>query len=402
MPIYRYKAVNAKQHKSYGQVIAFNDNDAKYRINRLGLDPIWIVDATDSLYNRIWLWLNRVRGKDLVVFSRQFSLLISSNVGVVEALVTVQEQTANIKLKNIMSQVAFEVDAGMLLSEAMRKHGGRIFSNFFINVIHAGETSGKLDEVLNYLADEMEKDYDLTSKFKSAMIYPTIVLIGLVGVGFIMMLFVMPQLTAILQETGATLPWATRAVIWAVDFLQKYIVGILIFIVLFFLGLRFFMRSDFGRLKVDYFKLHVPVVGQLFRLVYLVRFCRSFSTLLRGGVNLTRSLEVSSDIVRNRIYQRLIADSIKEVNEGNSVSSVFMASREIPKMIPQMMSIGEKTGNLDTVLDKISVFYSRELSAKLNNLGVILEPLVMVILAIGVGIMVAAIILPMYNIATSF
>jgi len=252
------------------------------------------------------------------------------------------------------------------------------------------------------LADEMEKDYDLTSKFKSAMIYPTIVLVGLVGVGFIMMLFVMPQLTAILQETGAELPVATKIVIWAVDFLNKYIVGIIIFVVLFFVGFRLFIKSSFGRLKIDYFKLHIPVIGKLFSLVYLIRFCRAFSTLLRGGVSLTRSLEISGDIVRNKIYQNLITRTIEQINEGSSVSSVFITSHEIPKMIPQMMAIGEKTGNLDTVLEKISVFYGRELAAKLGNLGVIIEPLIMIILAVGVGIMAAAIILPMYNVATSF
>jgi len=402
MPIYRYKAINSTGKTIRGQVISYNDEAAARRVNSLGLDVVWIIDATNNIFNRFFLWLQRIKTKDLVIFSRQFSLLISSNVGLVDALATVQDQTENLKLKSILAEVTYEVDGGALLSDALHKKGGRVFSPFFINVIHAGETSGKLDEVLTYLADEMEKDYDLTSKFKSAMIYPTIVMVGLVGVGFIMMLFVMPQLTAILKETGAQLPWATLVVIAAVDFLNKYLVLVLLAIVAFFVAFKFFVQSDFGRIKVDYVKLHVPVVGKLFRLVYLIRFCRAFSTLLKGGVSLTKSLEISGDIVRNKIYQKLIDSTIDQVNEGSSVSSVFMTSREIPKMIPQMMAIGEKTGNLDTVLDKISVFYGRELNAKLNNLGVIIEPLIMMILAVGVGIMVAAIILPMYNVATSF
>lgn len=402
MPIYRYKAVNSKGKNIHGEIISYNDEAAERRVASLGLEIVWIVNTTDSIINRFWLWLQRVKTKDLVIFSRQFSLLVSSNVGIIESLAIVQEQTENIKLKAILSEVAFEVDGGALLSEALHRKGGNIFSPFFINVIHAGETSGKLDEVLNYLADEMEKDYDLTSKFKSAMIYPTIVLIGLVGVGLIMMLFVMPQLTAILQETGAELPWATKAVIWVVDFLNKYIVGVIIFVAVAIAAFKFFVKSDFGRLKVDYFKLHFPVIGRLFQLIYLIRFCRAFSTLLKGGVSITKSLEVSGDIVRNKVYQKLISGTIEQVNEGSSISSVFMTSNEIPKMVPQMMAIGEKTGNLDSVLEKISVFYNRELTAKLNNLGVIIEPLIMIILAVGVGIMVAAIILPMYNVATSF
>ncbi len=402
MPIYRYKAVNSQGKAIRGQVISYNEEAATHRVESLGVELVWLVDATNNIVNRFWLWLQRVKSRDLVVFSRQFSLLISSNVGMVEALATVQEQTENLKMRNILAEVTYEVDGGALLSDALHKKGGRIFSTFFTSVIHAGETSGKLDEVLNYLADEMEKDYDLTSKFKSAMIYPAIVLIGLVGVGFIMMLFVMPQLTAILEETGAQLPWSTRFVIWVVAFLNKYIVAIVIFIVAFFIAFRLFVKSEFGRMRVDYIKLHIPVIGKLFRLVYLIRFCRAFSTLLRGGVSITKSLEISGDIVRNKVYQKLITNTIEQVNEGSSVSSVFIASREIPKMVPQMMAIGEKTGNLDAVLEKISVFYGRELAAKLNNLGVILEPLIMMILAVGVGIMVAAIILPMYNVATSF
>jgi len=402
MPIYRYKAVNPQGKNIRGQVISYNEEAAIHRVESLGVELVWLVDATNNIVNRFWLWLQRVKSRDLVVFSRQFSLLISSNVGMVEALATVQEQTENLKMRNILAEVTYEVDGGALLSEALRQKGGKLFSAFFTSVIHAGETSGKLDEVLNYLADEMEKDYDLTSKFKSAMIYPAIVLTGLVGVGFIMMLFVMPQLTAILQETGAQLPWSTRFVIWVVAFLNKYIVSVLIFMAAFFIAFRLFVKSEFGRMRVDYFKLHVPVIGKLFRLVYLIRFCRAFSTLLRGGVSITKSLEISGDIVRNKVYQKLITNTIEQVNEGSSVSSVFIASRDIPKMVPQMMVIGEKTGNLDAVLEKISVFYGRELAAKLNNLGVILEPLIMMILAVGVGIMVAAIILPMYNVATSF
>ncbi|PIT94832.1 hypothetical protein COT98_02040, partial [Candidatus Falkowbacteria bacterium CG10_big_fil_rev_8_21_14_0_10_39_9] len=156
MPIYRYKAVNPQGKNIRGQVISYNEEAAIHRVESLGVELVWLVDATNNIVNRFWLWLQRVKSRDLVVFSRQFSLLISSNVGMVEALATVQEQTENLKMRNILAEVTYEVDGGALLSEALRQKGGKLFSAFFTSVIHAGETSGKLDEVLNYLADEME------------------------------------------------------------------------------------------------------------------------------------------------------------------------------------------------------------------------------------------------------
>jgi type IV pilus assembly protein PilC len=402
MPIYKYKALDYRRHSVYGKIVAISEDDAATRITHSGLTPVWLSDISNSLYNRLQLLLVRINNKDLVIFSRQFSLLVSSGVGIVESLTVIESQTDNFKLKHIISAVAHEVDGGSPLSTALQKAGRHSFSDFFVNVIHAGETSGQLSDVLGYLADEMEKDYDLGSKFRNAMIYPIIVMIGMVVVGFVMMLFVMPQLTDILQETGAQLPLSTRIVIWVVDFIKSYLVAILIVMAGIIYGLRLFSKTDFGKTRIDSVKLHLPVFGAIFSYIYLVRFCRSLGMLLKGGVSMTRGLEISGNIGSNRVYQKLVQKAVKVVSEGGSVSSVFLASHDIPKMIPEMMAIGEKTGNLSDVLEKISVFYSRELAAKLNNLSVLLEPLIMVVLAVGVGVLVSAIILPMYNIAGSF
>ena len=402
MAIFSYQAINFRGQRVKGKIVALNQGDAEKRLDNRGFRIQKLYDVSSGLGSRLAFLYERIHSRDLVVFSRQFSLLVSSDIGVVDALMTIVEQTENPRFQNIITEVAFEVNGGALLSDALKQKGSKIFSSFYVNVVAAGETSGKLDEVLSYLADEMEKDYDLVSKFKSAMIYPAVVLCGMVGVGFIMMYFVMPNLTAILEETGAPLPWATRVVITAVHFFQNYLWLIILFIVLAIFSFRVIMKTEVGRLQFDTIKLRLPVVGKMYKLVYLIRFCRSFGTLLRGGVTIIRSLEVSSDVVRNRFYQKLIEKTMKAVSEGDSVSTVFTTSSYIPRMIPQMMAIGERTGHLDSVLEKISEFYSRELSEKVNNLGVVLEPLVMIILGVGVAIMVAAIILPMYNIATSF
>jgi len=255
---------------------------------------------------------------------------------------------------------------------------------------------------LLYLADELEKDYDLLSRFKSAMIYPAFVISGLVAVGFIMMYYVMPELTSIIQETGAPLPWSTLVVISVVDFFREFFWLILIVIIGAIVGFQLGIRTPWGRKQFDTFKISFPIVGPLFKLLYLIRFCRAFSTLLYGGVTMTKSLEVSSDVVRNQVYKDIINQALKEVSEGHSVSQAFAASDYVPKMVAQMMFIGERSGKLDEVLEKISVFYGRELDAKTTNLNAILEPVIIIVMGIGVAIMVSAIILPMYSVATSF
>jgi type IV pilus assembly protein PilC len=269
-------------------------------------------------------------------------------------------------------------------------------------VVRSGESSGRLDEVLAYLADEMEKDYDMTSKIKGAMIYPAFVLTGLFAVGVVMMVVVVPKLTDVLQETGAELPASTKIVIAVSDFLVGYWWSLGFFLVGGFFLLRFFGRTEGGRRVFDMAKLKLPVFGKLFQLIYIVRFTRSLNTLIVGGVTIAKSLDVISDIVGNVVYKDLILESKKAVEEGSSLSKVFMASDEIPKMVPQMITVGEKTGKLDLVLKRITEFYSREIMNLLNNLMTLLEPLVMIVMGVGVGLMVAAVLMPMYNLASQF
>lgn len=401
MPIYDYKAFNLLKKRVKGQLIAFDEDDVRHRLKANGLELISTSSFSDSLSGKLTMFLNRVKNKDLVIFSRQFSLMVSSDIRIVEALMITADQTDNLRLKSVLAEAAFEVNAGSQLSEALAAFGN-IFSGFYINLLKAGESSGQLSETLDYLADEMEKDYDMTSKFKGAMIYPAIVISGLVGVGFVMMFFVMPQLTDIMQETGAKLPLATRIVIGISDFLGAYAWMIGVFLVVSLVAARSFYKTAVGRRQFDKFLIHMPLFGKLFSYTYLIRFCRSFGTMLKGGVTITRGLEVSADVVRNTVYKDLINETLEAVTDGASVASVFSRSTEIPKMLPQMMSVGEKVGHLDIVLDKVADFYSRELKAKLDNINTIMEPVIMIVMGVGVGIMVAAVIMPMYNVATSF
>lgn len=401
MAIFSYKAKARDGKTKTGTIVTIDENAAVKSLNHKGLDVYFLKESSGDLGFRIESLFNPAKARDLIIFSRQFSIMISSNVPIVEALSVIIEQTSNISFKVILSDVAYDVDNGSFLSDALKKHP-KIFSEFYCNVVKAGETSGKLDEILQYLSDEIEKDYDLTKRFKGALIYPAFILTGLTIVGFVFIFFVLPELTKILEETGATLPLPTRIVIAVTNFLRNYYIYIGVAVVILIFALRYFLKTTTGKRMRDVFYVKMPLLGKVFQLIYLVRFCRSFGTLLKGGVSVTKSLEIVGDIVRNSVYRDILIETVENINEGGSIVSVLERSEYVPKMIPEMMSVGERSGRLDEVLEETAKFYDKDVNNKLANLNAIIEPVIMVIMGLGVGVMVAAVILPMYNMASQF
>ncbi len=401
MAIFRYLATDEAGRKKRGRVIGLSDSDALNRLKKQELNPLSVTDITGTLDIKFLMLIAPIKIKDLVIFVRQFSVMISANVTVVEALMILVDQTSNLTLKNMVSEIAFEVDSGSFLSEAFGKRP-QIFSNFFVNIVRSGETSGKLDEVLNYLADEMEQNYDMIAKVKGAMIYPIFIILALVGVSIVLMVYVIPNLTSILTETNAVLPLSTRVVIATSNFFKEYLWLVGLGTVGLGFGLKYFSKTEFGSRQIDILKLRIPIFGNLFKYIYLMRFTRSLSTLVKGGVTITKSLEITAEVIGNVIYKELILDTLASINDGNPIYLVMDRSSYVPKMVPQMIAVGEKTGKLDTVLDRVTSFYGRETSNMLDNLSKLMEPIIMVIMGVGVGIMVAAVIMPMYNLASQF
>jgi len=403
MPIFKYKASSAGNKTSSGLVEAANESAAYEFLESKGLAVTSLKEGAQPLGGNfsISVFLNRIKPKDIVIFSRQFSVLISANVTLVQALKILSDQIENKQLQAVVTGVAEEIDGGARLSDSLARRP-EVFSNFYINVVKSGETSGKLDEVLNYLADELEKDYDMTSKIKGAMIYPAFIISGLAIVGIFMMVSVVPKLTAVIIESGGQLPFATKVLIGLSAFLTKFWLALLIAMAAAFFGLRYFLKTSQGKKFFDNLLLRLPIFGTLFQRIYLVSFTRSLQTLLLGGVNISKALAITAEVVTNDVYRDLIKNTIKEVEDGNSISSVFETSEQIPKMVSQMMSIGERSGRLDTVLGRITDFYTREVNNIIANLMTLMEPIIMVVMGVGVGFMVAAIILPMYQMASSF
>src|SRR3989339_297997 len=405
MPRYKYKAKSRQGQSFQGVVEAEDENEASQVLDERGLEVVYLEYAGESEKEKSKTlnlpFLNQVKRKYVVIFSRQLSVMISANVSVVQSLRILIEQTSNPKLKKIVTDIADNVESGVKLSDALDRHSD-VFSHFFVSMVQSGETSGKLDEVLEYLADQEEKDYDLVSKIKGAMIYPIFIICGLTLVGTAMMIFVIPQLTSMLTASGATLPLTTRVLIGTSDIMRNYWWALLVGLGGLFFGFRYVSKTPQGKEIIDSFKLKIPVFGNLFKMIYLVRFTQSLSTLTKGGVPLTAGLTIVAQVVGNNVYQKLIDQTIKEVEDGNSVAVVFLESAAVPKLISQMLSVGEKTGRLSEVLDKVSGFYSREIENMVANMTHLIEPFIMVLIGVAVGGMVASIIMPMYNLANSF
>jgi len=402
MPIFEFQAKKPDGSTFTGTVDAPNEQSVVEQLLSRKYYPLSVEIQAKKIGSDFNVaFLNRVKIKDLVIFSRQLAVMSEATVPLVQSLRILVDQTENPKLKEVIADLADEVDGGSKFSQALSAHS-KIFSNFFISMIRSGETSGRLDEVLNYLADQQEKDYDLISKVKGAMIYPIFIIVTLIAVGFLMMIFVVPKLTSILTDTGTELPLPTKILIALSGFTQQFWWAIILGSVILVVVLKIFLKRPQVKRQWDLLLLKLPIFGKLFQRIYLVRVTRSIVTLVQGGVPLPQALEITADVVGNKVYKDLILETKKEVDDGNPLASVFLRSKEVPVMVSQMMSLGEETGRLDQVLEKVTSFYSREIDNMVENLVSLIEPLIMVVMGIAVGGMVSAIILPMYNLASGF
>lgn len=402
--LFEYKAKDLKGDTVEGNIEALSQRAA---LESLTAQKLTIISLKEEGALPIWRrpinieFLERIGAKDMVFLSRQISVMVSAGLPLVKALEVLSKQTSKMRLSKIISSIAQDVRGGSRFSTSLARYP-KVFDDFYINMVRAGETAGKLDEVLLYLADEQEKNYDLTSKIKGAMAYPSFVILAVAGVMTLMMVFVIPQLTSILLEAGVELPITTRILIKVSLFFKAYFYFIVVGIVFFLAGIRGLTKTKPGRVIWDRLLLKLPVFGELFEKIYLVRFTRSFSTLIIGGIPISSALKIVSQVVGNVVYKKTIIQAINEVEEGRSISNAFLDAPHIPKMLSHLMAIGEQTGRLDDVLKTISNFYSREVENVLVKLVTLLEPLIIIFLGVVVGGMVAAIILPMYKLASAF
>jgi len=401
MPSYKYRARLSDGDIQAGVIEAGSPDLAQEALQEHGMVPILIepysgakAASTDLLF-----FLNRITAKDLVVVTRTLSVMISASVPLTDSMRDIARQTVNPRLRAVLLDVAGEVEGGGRLSDALARYP-KVFSSFFVNMIRSGESSGQLSEVLEYLADQQEKDYDLSSKIRGAMIYPAFIISSMVVVGFVMMTFVVPKLVAVLIEANVELPITTRLLIAVSGFFEHFWWLVIILVVVTIAGLRFAVTTPGGKYVWDTLKLRAPVFGGLFQRVYVVRFARSMATLVKGGVDTVSALTIVADVMDNEVWRQMVLRTIQEVNDGNSLTTVFGQYKFVPAMMTQMLAVGESTGRTQEILGRLSSFYSREIDNVVANLVSLIEPIVLIFLGVGVGVMVSAILLPLYQLSS--
>ena len=397
---FAYQARDEKGKFVTGTVEAANETSAYDALQQHGLVVVRIMPYTNiSFLERISIF-DRVSPKDLVMFSRQLATLIDAKVPIVQALKVLQLQVSSAKLRTIITEVSEKVESGDSLSSALARYPAQ-FSNLYVNLTRSGELSGTLDEALSYLADQLEKDYDLRSKVINALTYPLFIVSALLIVGFLMFIYVLPPLIGVLKESSVELPITTKILISVTNFMQSYWWVALIIIVGLFVGIRFYAKTESGRFMIDRIKLKIPVFGKLFERVYMARFARNLSTLVAGGIPIVKALDTVADIVGNAVYREIILDASHQVRNGKSIASAMAGRKEIPPIISQMIQIGESTGKLQDIMGKLAGFYEKEVDSMLRILTTLIEPIIMMLLGLAVAVMVAGILLPIYNLASA-
>lgn len=341
-------------------------------------------------------FLNRVSLKERAFFARQLSIMLSSGITLVQSLQSFAAQTKNHYFKGVLAKVSSNVEEGVSLSEAARFYP-RFFSPLFVNVVHSGETSGKLDIVLTDLADELEQESDFSSAVKRALVYPIFIIIVMIAIAFIMMIKVIPALSSVFAESGARLPLSTRILLSISGFVQNYWWTLLIFVVLLVILARYLMTTPEGRLFIDRLLLLDPF--GLNKNVYMTRFARTLSLLVSAGVPIVESVQTAAQVVGNLVYQKSLRRVADELERGIPLSSALEKETHFPPLVSQMAGVGEQTGKLDLTLAKLADYFSNETRGKIAVLTSLLEPVIIVIIGVGVAFMVFSVLMPIYNLA---
>ncbi|MBI2627982.1 MAG: type II secretion system F family protein [Candidatus Niyogibacteria bacterium] len=401
--LFNYQARTPQGEIKSGNIDAASTEGALASLQRRNLIVISLesVEKSTPWYKRGITLFERVKMRDVVIISRQLSTLFEAKVPVVESLKVLVSETASPVLKKRLAAILEDIESGTSISEALGKYP-EIFSKFYVNMVKSGEESGKLNEVFSYLADYLERSYDLTVKARNAFIYPAFVLTVFTVVMILMLVMVIPRLSTILTETGQSLPFYTKIIIAFSNFLRNFGILLLVFLAIGVIFLWRYLQTGAGKMAFSRFQLSIPIAGELYKKFYLARIADNLQTLLASGVPVVRALEITSDVVGNEVYAEILKETISMVKSGSPISEAFSRYEEVPLLISQSVKIGEETGKLDFILSTMARFYRREVDNAVDNIVSLIEPVMIVLLGLGVGVLVAAILVPIYNISTGF
>lgn len=364
-----------------------------------GIIPLEIVEEGKKT-NLLARFTNRVGAKDRIIFTRQLATLINAGLPLAQSLHTLTEQTTNKAMISIINDIITSIEGGSSLSQAFGKHPN-VFNEVYLALITAGEASGTLDQALERIASQQEKDAELLGKVRGAMVYPGIVLVVIFGVIGFMMFTVMPQIERLYHDLKKTLPWTTQIMVDFANFATQYWWFLLLLLVAAIYFLRRYIQTDNGREVFDTIKIRVPLFGTMFMKLYMARFARTGQTLLSTGVPMLEMMRISSQAVNNRVISHSLDKAADKVKGGKALSVALKGDDNILPLVPQMIGIGEQSGGIDKMMGKAATYYEDELDNTIRSISTAIEPVLMVCLAVVAGFMVAAILLPVYSLVNT-
>lgn len=397
--LYNYKTTNKEGLIQNGSIDAPNADLAIGSLQRRGLIVISVAPANDKKPLFSMGFFNRIKVDEIVILSRQISTLFEAKVSVVETFRLLASESENPLIKSKLSEVMDDIKGGITISDAMSKHPD-LFSDFYVSMVKSGEESGKLSEAFGYLADYLDRSYALTSKARNALIYPAFVVVSFLVVMAVMIIFVIPRLGVILAETNQDLPIYTKLVLGFSNFVSRFwmLFAALLVAVGFFLAK--YLPTKAGKESLGRLKLNTPYVGDLYKKLYLSRIADNLNTMIVSGVSMVRALEITADVVDNDLYKKILLEASTGIKGGASISDVLANYSEVPKIMVEMMKVGEETGRLGYVLETMAKFYQREVDNAVDTLVGLIEPFMIVFLGVAVGVLLTAVLVPIYNVAS--
>ena len=401
--LYNYVAIDNVNAQREGTVDAGTIDAAIAAVQKRGYTVISIDPVVEkkSLFNIEFNLFEGVSNKEIVILSRQIATLFQAHVSPLRIFRLLSAEIENAYLQNILNKVVEELQGGSSIARALSSHPS-VFSPFYVNLVRAGEESGSLEKSFTYLADYLDRSYEVSSKAKNALVYPAFVISIFFIVMALMLTMVIPNVAKILIESGGELPIYTKIVIGLSGFMVDYIGFILVILSGAIIGLWQFIKTPVGKRAYDEMMIALPYMGTLQRKLILMRFCDNLSTMLTSGISIVQALEVTADVVGNTVYREIILAAVSDVKAGRSFADAISEYPEIPGVLSQMIKVGEETGSLGDIVGTLAVFYRREVNDAVDTLIGLIEPAMIVLLGLGVGTLLASVLMPIYSITSNF
>lgn len=402
---FKYEALDQNGRPASGSISAASQDAAIEALQRRGLTITAFSGAGQGggVFSKLGgiTFFSGVSSRDLVLLSRQIATLFEAQVSALRVFRLLSEQAEKATIQNVLVEVSDDLQAGSSISKALQRHP-KVFSDFYVNMVRAGEESGKLDQTFLYLADYIDRSYELSSKARNALVYPGFIMITFVAVMVLMLTVVIPKIGSILEDSGQEMPFVTLVVLGISNFFVDY--GIYL-IILFIIGGYFlfqFIKTPQGKFALNHAQISIPYIGKLYQKLYLSRIADNMHVMLASGISAVRALDITASVVGNVVYEAILREAVEAVKAGSTLSQAFARHPlEIPVIMVQMLQIGEETGELGNILERLSKFYSREVNAAVDTLVSLIEPALIISLAAGIGFLLAAVLLPIYNTAGS-